>query len=75
MSLLLIENAELLVSMDDERREIRNGALVVSDNRIEQVGDSDQLRRSLIISGQSKNYWEYTDIIAVFALTQNYVQG
>jgi len=47
MSLLLIENAELLVSMDDERREIRNGALVVSDNRIEQVGDSDQLRRSL----------------------------
>jgi len=40
---LLIRNARVLVTMDDERREIPNGAVFVRDNVIEQVGPSDQL--------------------------------
>ena len=40
---LLIRNARVLVTMDDERREIANGAVFVRDNVIEQVGPSDQL--------------------------------
>ena len=35
MSLLLIENAEVLVTMDDARREIENGAVLIRDNVIE----------------------------------------
>jgi cytosine/adenosine deaminase-related metal-dependent hydrolase len=47
MSLLLIENAQVLVTMDDERREIEDGAILVRDNVIEALGDSRQLRREL----------------------------
>lgn len=35
---LLFKNAELLVTMDDERREIRGGCLLVEGNRIVAVG-------------------------------------
>lgn len=52
MTLLLVDNADLLVTMDGERREIKNGAVVVSDRMIEQVGDSDELRRSLASAGR-----------------------
>ncbi|WNZ25349.1 8-oxoguanine deaminase [Leptolyngbya sp. NK1-12] len=38
MSTLLVKNIHTLVTMDATRREIRNGALLVRDNRIEQVG-------------------------------------
>jgi len=38
MSLLLVENAEVLVTMDSDRREIENGAVLIRDNRIEWVG-------------------------------------
>ena len=40
---LLVKNAELLVTMDGERREIRRGGLYIEDNVIKQVGPSDTL--------------------------------
>ncbi|EJN37390.1 cytosine deaminase-like metal-dependent hydrolase [Pseudomonas sp. GM84] len=40
---LLIKNAELLVTMDGQRREIRRGGLYIEDNLIKQVGPSDEL--------------------------------
>jgi len=40
---LLVRNAEVLVTMDGERREIRNGGLYCVDGRIAQVGPSEQL--------------------------------
>lgn len=43
MSTLLLRNAELLVTMDDDRRQIVDGGLFVRDNIIEQVGPSDDL--------------------------------
>ena len=51
MSRLLIENAEVLVTMDDERHEIDNGALLVCDNVIEMLGDSVALNRALDAQG------------------------
>ena len=38
MTTRLVKNAEKLVTMDATRREIKNGALLVEDNRIEWVG-------------------------------------
>lgn len=43
MTTLLIRNARLLVTMDDDRREIANGGVFVRDNAIEAVGPSDEL--------------------------------
>ncbi len=43
MSTLLIRNAEILVTMDDERREIPNGGMFIRDGFIEQVGPTDEL--------------------------------
>ena len=43
MSTLLVKNIHTLVTMDDERREISNGALFVRDHIIEQVGTADTL--------------------------------
>jgi cytosine/adenosine deaminase-related metal-dependent hydrolase len=40
MSTLLVKDAQLLVTMDDERRRIAGGGLFVRDNVIEQVGPS-----------------------------------
>src|SRR5476649_409159 len=40
---LLIKNACVLVTMDDERREIADGAVYIRDNVIEQVGRSADL--------------------------------
>ncbi len=51
MSLLLVDNVEVLVTMDGQRREIKNGALLVRDNVIEQLGDSAQVNASLSASG------------------------
>jgi len=47
MSLLLIKQAEVLVTMDDARREIKNGAVLIRDNVIEMVGDSAELRSKI----------------------------
>jgi len=43
MSRLLVRNAALLITMDDERRTIPNGALFVRDNVIERVGTTAEL--------------------------------
>lgn len=43
MSTRLVKNIHTLVTMDDERRELRNGALFIRDNVIEQVGTTDML--------------------------------
>jgi 8-oxoguanine deaminase len=40
---LLIQHADLLVTMDDHRREITDGGLFVRDGFLEQVGSTDQL--------------------------------
>ncbi|MBA6109751.1 8-oxoguanine deaminase [Pseudomonas asiatica] len=40
---LLVKNAELLVTMDGERREIRNGGMFIEGNLIRKVGPSDTL--------------------------------
>ena len=46
MSTLLIKNATVLVTMDDDRREIENGGLFARDGWIEQVGPTDDLPSS-----------------------------
>jgi cytosine/adenosine deaminase-related metal-dependent hydrolase len=43
MSTLLIHNATLLISMDDNRRKLPDGALYVRDNVIERVGPTAEL--------------------------------
>jgi 8-oxoguanine deaminase len=43
MSTLLIKNADLLVTMDNRRREIPEGGLFIRDGFIEAVGTADQL--------------------------------
>ena len=40
---LKIENARYIITMDDERRIIRDGAVVIEDSRIAQVGKSAEL--------------------------------
>ena len=51
MSSLLVENAEVLVTMDEERREIENGAVLIRDNVIEMLGETDELQRELDVKG------------------------
>ena len=43
MSTLLVKNALLLATFDDQRRELRDGGLFVRDGFIEQVGPSSEL--------------------------------
>ena len=43
MPTLLVKNIHTLVTMDDEQREIRHGALLVRDNVIERVGTTEEL--------------------------------
>ncbi len=43
MSTHLIKNIHTLITMDDERREIKNGAIFVRDNVIEQIGTTNKL--------------------------------
>ena len=43
MKTLLIRNAEILVTMDDHRREIAQGGLFIRDGFIEQVGPTSEL--------------------------------
>lgn len=43
MGTLLARNAEVVVTMDDERREIAGGALFVRDGLVEQVGPTEEL--------------------------------
>ncbi|MEM8611199.1 MAG: 8-oxoguanine deaminase [Cyanobacteria bacterium P01_H01_bin.105] len=43
MSTLLVKHIHTLVTMDDQRREIRDGAILVEDNVIQQVGTTDEI--------------------------------
>ena len=43
MTTTLIKNSHTLVTMDDQRREIRHGALLIRDNVIEQIGTTSEL--------------------------------
>lgn len=43
MSTLLAKNAEVLVTMDEERREIPGGGIFVRDNLVEQIGPTAEL--------------------------------
>ncbi|MEM9217529.1 MAG: 8-oxoguanine deaminase [Cyanobacteria bacterium P01_F01_bin.150] len=43
MSTLLVKHIHTLVTMDDQRREIKDGALLVQDNVIQQVGTTAEL--------------------------------
>ena len=43
MPTLLVKNTAVLVTMDDERREIKNGGLFIRDNVIEQIGATGDL--------------------------------
>lgn len=52
MTRLLVDNAEVLVTMDAARGEIDNGAVLVRDNRIEAVGRSEELRAQLKVAGE-----------------------
>ncbi|MCA9878473.1 MAG: hypothetical protein KC442_11845, partial [Thermomicrobiales bacterium] len=45
MSTLLARNAEVLVTMDGERRELRHASLFARDGVIEQIGDATALPR------------------------------
>lgn len=47
MSTLLIDRARVLVTMDDARREIEEGALLIRDNVVEAVGRSEEIHRRL----------------------------
>ena len=40
MSTLLVKNIELLATFDDQRREVKDGAILVVANVIEAVGSS-----------------------------------
>ena len=51
MSLVLIDHADVLVTMDDERREIKDGALLIRDNVIEMLGTSAELHKRLQTTG------------------------
>jgi cytosine/adenosine deaminase-related metal-dependent hydrolase len=44
---LLIEHADVLVTMDDARREIVDGAVLVRGNAIAAVGTTDEVRRAI----------------------------
>lgn len=46
MTTLLIKNAQLLLTMDDHRREISDGGVFVKDGVIEQVGPTQDLPRN-----------------------------
>jgi cytosine/adenosine deaminase-related metal-dependent hydrolase len=43
MATLLVKNAKVLATMDDDRREIEDGGLFIRDNVIEQVGPTNKL--------------------------------
>jgi cytosine/adenosine deaminase-related metal-dependent hydrolase len=43
MSTLLVKNIELLATFDDQRREVKDGAIYVRDNVVEAVATSTEL--------------------------------
>ncbi|MCB0163362.1 MAG: 8-oxoguanine deaminase, partial [Anaerolineae bacterium] len=43
MGTLLVKNADVVITMDDRRRQIHGGGIFVRDNVIEQIGPADEL--------------------------------
>lgn len=54
MATLMVDRADLLVTMDDDRREIPGGSVFVRDNVIEQVGTASEVpgRADAVIDGR-----------------------
>jgi 8-oxoguanine deaminase len=48
MPTLLVKNADVLVTMNERREEIKNGAVLIENNRIEWAGASADLERVLV---------------------------
>ncbi|MGB9674310.1 MAG: 8-oxoguanine deaminase [Anaerolineales bacterium] len=46
MTTLLVRNASILVTMDDQRSEIKDGGLFIRDGIIQQVGKTDQVNQT-----------------------------
>ena len=46
MKSLLAKNAEVLVTMDDKRRELKNAGLYAVDGAIKQVGPTEELPKT-----------------------------
>lgn len=55
MTTTLIHHADCIVTMDDKRREIKDGAIFVRDNVIEWVGPADQLPLEALSADQGIN--------------------
>jgi len=51
MTVTLVDNAEVLVTMDAERREFEGGSVLMRDNLIEALGSGDEVRRRLSATG------------------------
>ncbi len=45
MTTILVKNADVLVTMNDDRQEIKNGAAFIEDNQIQWVGASSEIDR------------------------------
>jgi cytosine/adenosine deaminase-related metal-dependent hydrolase len=54
MTMLLLDHADLLVTMDADRREMRNASMVVDEKQIVWVGPSDDLPEHLRARAQTK---------------------
>jgi cytosine/adenosine deaminase-related metal-dependent hydrolase len=52
MTTLLLEHADVLVTMDTARREIKDGALLVENNVIQAVGATDELASAYPVGGR-----------------------
>ncbi|MFM8593573.1 MAG: 8-oxoguanine deaminase, partial [Chloroflexota bacterium] len=48
MATLLVRNADVLVTMDDHRREVPNGALLVEDGIMTNVGKTEDLPQTAV---------------------------
>ena len=51
MKSLLAKNAEVLVTMDDKRRELKNAGLYAVDGAIKQVGPTEELPKTVVRHG------------------------
>lgn len=54
MTIHIIQHADLLVTMDSARREIRDGALVIEDNQITWVGETTELPPHLMAQAEQR---------------------
>ena len=58
---VLIKNATILVTMDKERREIKNGGMYIEDGEIKQVGSRDTLPQRQNLYWTWQDEWFYLD--------------